>query len=58
MYFGFNLLTIGTDSVFAEYDKVKNTLYRLYWDENKSYSDIAVIFDYKHNPGNLSKIFK
>lgn len=58
VYFGFNLLTIGTDSVFTEYDKVKNTLYRLYWDENKSYSDIAAIFDYKHNPGNLSKIFK
>lgn len=57
-YFGFNLLTIGTDSVFDEYNRVKNTLYRLYWDEYKSYSDIAAIFGYKHNPGNLSKIFK
>mgnify|MGYP003479371150 CR=1 FL=1 len=58
MYFGFNLLTIGTDNVFDEYNKVINTLYKLYWDEHKSYSDIAAIFGYEHNPGNLSKIFK
>lgn len=57
-HFGFNNATIGTQDVFNEYNNIKNILYKLYWIENKSFNDIAVIFNYKYNPGNLSKIFK
>lgn len=57
-HFGFNNATIGTQDVFNEYNNIKNILYKLYWIENKSFNDIAVIFNYKQNPGNLTKIFK
>lgn len=58
LYFGFNKNTIGSESVFKEYNKVKNTLNTLYWNENKSFDDIAKIFNYNKNPGNLTKIFR
>ena len=57
-YFGFDKLKLGTKEVEKEFNRIKNILYDLYWNKEKSFSDIAKIFNYKSNPGNLTKIFK
>ena len=36
-YFGFNESVIGTDKVFDEYERIKNELNNLYWNENNSF---------------------
>ena len=57
-YFNFNKNVLGTIKVFDEYNKIKNDLNHLYWDDNKSFADICKIYNYSSNPGNLTKIFK
>ena len=57
-YFDFDETKLGTDEVEIEYNRIKNNLYNLYWNENKSFSDIAEIYNYNQNPGNLTKIFR
>lgn len=57
-YFGLNENLFGTINILSEYTRIKNDLQRLYWDEDKSFSDIAKIYNYTENFGNLSKIFK
>lgn len=57
-YFGFNETKLGTFEVEDEFNKIKNTIYDLYWNKLMSFSDIAKIYNYKSNPGNLSNIFE
>jgi hypothetical protein len=57
-YFNFDKTKLKTQFVEDEFNNVKNVIYNLYWKENKSFTDIANKFNYKSNPGNLSKIFK
>lgn len=57
-YFGFNETKLGTCEVEDEFNKIKNTIYDLYWNKLMSFSDIAKIYNYKSNPGNLSNIFE
>ena len=56
-YFGFDKSKLGSKDVELEYNRIKNNLYNLYWNQEKSFSDIAKIFNYKSNPGNLTKFF-
>ena len=57
-YFGLNENLFGTINILDEYNRIKNDLQRLYWDENKSFADIAKIYNYSGNPGNFTKIFR
>ena len=56
-YFGFDKTKLGTLQVEDEFNRIRNILYDLYWNQEKSFSDIAQIFNYKSNPGNISKFF-
>lgn len=57
-YFNFDKTTIGTPNVENEFNRIRDLLNYLYTDQCKSFSEIAKIFNYTSNPGNLSKIFK
>lgn len=57
-YFGFNQNKLKTIDVEKEYERIAAVLYHLYHDEQKSYSDIAKIFNYPGNAGNLTKVFQ
>lgn len=57
-YFGFDKSKLGTIYVENEYNRIRNILYDLYWNKEKSFSDIAKLFNYDSNPGNLTKFFK
>lgn len=57
-YFSLNVDTIGTKYIFTEIKKITNLLYTQYWEEKKSFSDLAKIYNYTGNPGNFTKIFK
>lgn len=56
-YFGFDKSKLGTIYVENEYNRIRNILYDLYWNKEKSFSDIAKLFNYDSNPGNLTKFF-
>lgn len=56
-YFGFNSQVLGSSSIETEWNRIKDMLYSLYWNEGKSTSDIARMFNYP-SPWNLSgKVF-
>jgi len=56
-YFGFDKAKLGTLEVENEFNRIKDILYRLYWVEHKSSTDICKIYNYP-NVGNLTgKIF-
>jgi len=57
-YFGFNKTKLGTLEVENEFNRIKEIIYNLYWKQEKSFSDISKIYNYKSNPGNLTKIFR
>ena len=57
-YFGFNKNYFGSVKIFDEYNRIKNDLNKLYWDDNKSFADIAKIYGYTGNPGNFTKVFR
>lgn len=57
-YFEFNPTAVGTADVFAEWDRVRNMLYKLYHIDGLSSTDIAKKYDYP-SPCNLpGKVFK
>ena len=56
-YFDFNKDKLGTIEVENEFNRIRDILYDLYWNQEKSFTDIANIYNYKSNPGNLSFIF-
>lgn len=57
-HFGLDLSVKGTPQIINEFYKIKNELNRLYWKENFSFSDICKKYNYKSNPGNLTKLFR
>lgn len=57
-YFGFTPEALGTSDVFAEWDRVRNVLYKLYHIDGLSSTDIAKKYNYP-SPCNLpGKVFK
>lgn len=52
-----NPRTIGTLEIFGEFNKIRNSLYNLYWKENKSMPEIMKIFKYT-SLGTLYKVFE
>ena len=48
-FFGFDRNKLGTKEVFDEYNRVRNELYDLYINQQKSSVDIANIYGYKYN---------
>ena len=55
-YFGYDEKLLGTDEVEEEFERIRNLLYKLYWEEHKSSIEICKMFNH-HNPSNLLKIF-
>lgn len=54
-YFGFNLLLVGSEEIYKEFDRIKNLIINDYW--NKKLSLIEMAKKYKHNNvGNFSKL--
>jgi len=56
-YFGFDKTKLGTCEVENEYNRVRNILFDLYWNQNLSGSEIAKIYGYKNEPNLISQIF-
>lgn len=57
-YFNFDESKNNNDDAELEYNRVKNGLYNLYWNEHKSSTEIAKIYKYPSS-GNLSnKVFR
>lgn len=56
-YFGFNKEKLGSLKVEDEFNRIRDIIFNLYWNNEYSFSDIAKKFNYNSNPGNLSKIF-
>ena len=46
-YFGFNKEKLGTIEVETEYNRIRNILYKLYWEDNLSTKDIEKKFNFK-----------
>ena len=56
-YFGFDKTKLGTLEVENEFNRIKDNLYKLYWVEHKSSTEICKIYNYP-NIGNLTaKVF-
>ena len=56
-YFTFDKNKLGTKDVEKEYERIKNLLYDLYWNQNMSSYDLARMFNYKSNPTNITQKF-
>ena len=56
-YFGFDKTKLGTIDVENEYNRIRNILFDLYWNQNLSGSDIAKIYNYNNEPNLISQIF-
>ena len=56
-YFGFDKNKLGTKEVESEFNRVRNILYDLYWNENLSSTDIAMKFNYTSCPTNITQKF-
>lgn len=58
-YFNFNTCLLGTSKAIDEYNRIKQMLYNLYWNEHKSSTEIAKMFNYNSHVENLTnKVFK
>ena len=57
-YFHFNESKLGTKDVENEFNKIRNNLYNLYWNEHMSSTEICKLFNYTSGAANLQKIFK
>lgn len=56
-YFTFNKECLKSELAFEEWDRVRNLLYDLYWNQQKSSSDICKIFNYPNTINLMGKIF-
>ena len=56
-YFGFNKALLGTKDVENEFNRIRNMLYDLYWNQHKSSTEIALMFNYKSTPTNITQKF-
>lgn len=57
-YFGFDPLKIGTKEAKNEFFRVRNNLEDLYWNQEKSSSEICKEFDYPNAANLVNKVFK
>ena len=58
-YFGFDKSKLGTDQVENEFNRVREEMIDLYWNQKLSSTDIAKIIGYPSNPTNITqKVFK
>ena len=57
-YFGFDKSKLGTTKVEEEFNRIRNILIKLYWEQNMSGSDIAKKFNYPSAANITGKIFK
>jgi len=57
-YFGFNEKKLGTCEVENEFNRIRKILYKLYWEENLSSSQIGKKFKYKNSHNIVQQIFK
>ena len=57
-YFGFNKDSLGTQDVIQEWEFIRTRLFKLYWIDKKSSTEIAEMFNYP-SPCNITgKVFK
>ena len=56
-YFGFDKSKYGTIEVEDEFNRIRNELYDLYWNQNLSSTQIAKLFNYKSCPTNITQKF-
>ena len=56
-YFGFDETKLGTSEVENEFNRIRNNLINLYWNQQLSFDDIAKQCGYKGHSGNFSKFF-
>lgn len=49
-HIGFDATTIGTDKVFNEFNRCREILFDLYWNQNLSVIEIGKLFNYNRNP--------
>ena len=56
-YFGFDKSKFGTEEVEQEFNRVRNILYDLYWNQNLSSTELAQRFNYKSTPTNITQKF-
>lgn len=54
-HLGFDKTKIGTPEIISEYNRIRNLVSNLYWNEKKSLSDLGTIFNYSKNymPGSV-----
>lgn len=56
--FGFDENAYGTNNVEKEFNRIRDNIYDLYWNQHKSSSEICEIYNYSSGAANLQKIFK
>lgn len=56
-YFGFDPTKYGTPDAEAEFYRVRNMLYDLYWNKGLSSTDLAKKFNYPSTPTNITQKF-
>ena len=56
-YFGFDKAKLGTLEVENEFNRIRNMLYDLYWNKNMSSTELAIKFNYKSTPTNITQKF-
>ena len=56
-YFGFDKTKLGTLNVENEFNRIKNILYDLYWNQGLSSTDIGKIYNYKNSHNIIQQIF-
>lgn len=56
-YFGFDKSKYRTIEVEDEFNRIRNKLYDLYWNQNLSSTQLAKLFNYKSCPTNITQKF-
>lgn len=57
-YFGFNKELLGTEKVFDEWNRTRETLYDLYWTQEKTTIELCKMFNYPNFSNLTHKVFK
>jgi len=57
-YFGFNKEKLGTLEVENEFNRIRNIIYKLYWEDNLSSTEISEKFNFKSKHSITQTVFK
>lgn len=57
-YFGFDKTKLGTNNVEEEFNRIRNILYKLYWDDKLCGEEISNMFNYKNAHNLTQSVFK